>query len=316
MTYFKPGRYSFSFFFYYLERGKLAGEISTRCFTCWILQAAQCRPALETCRHRLWLATLHTVARKNLRCCSGWGGEKKKKNGTVLFWGIRLPLPPSLKTESSNWVLWGPRVAMSPVLWLLNWLCYSHAPHAACCRWWWKASEESVCLLFFFQGERGHWLQFCIFMPVRRCLSAFDGKALYRGNNWVLHHLVFPLSLRSLRLHLFFSFFFFFLGVHLSLQLPKKTVKSYLHTSRTAHSAHNSEHLTSLRELYFGFLCDLRPTCSLRMDADSLLSLLCPSSNFCVWNEINRDAKISKSHVNMWPREAFVDTITENKTKK
>lgn len=80
MTYFKRGRYSFSFFLY-PERGrKLAGEISTRCFPCWMLQAAQRRPALETCRHRLWLATLHTLACKNHRCCcSGRGGEKKKK---------------------------------------------------------------------------------------------------------------------------------------------------------------------------------------------------------------------------------------------
>lgn len=83
--------------------------------------------------------------------------------------------------------------------------------------------------------------------------------------------------------------FFFFICLFSSL----KTVKSYLHTSRTVH---NSEHLTSPRESYFGFLrskTHVQPQngCTQRTEAvrsrqhlhllRSPPSLLCPRSNFC-----------------------------------
>lgn len=94
------------------------------------------------CRHDIWLPMLHMDSNKKTSVLPVEG------NHTILFWGMcTLPRTLSLQTESNNWVLWGPQVAMSLVLWLLNWLCYSQANH---------------CVLYCVHG-RGLWVLFVYF---------------------------------------------------------------------------------------------------------------------------------------------------------
>lgn len=251
------------------ERRKRAGEITTRCF-----------PALETCRHHLWLPTLHTVARKNLRRRSGRLGEKrkeKKKNGTILFWGIRLPLPPSLKTESSNWVLWGP-----PELpWVPCCGCLTgsvihthHTPLAT-------VDKVFVAFFFFLPSEASaatdcSFASLCVYVDV--CLPLMAKLC----TEVMIECYITSCFLFHAAAYVFIFFFFFLFRCSSVSSAPWKLFnRIYTLTGR----------LDVAPWIVFWVLMRSK-TCSLRMDADSIAecsppSLLCPFSDFCAclkWN--------------------------------
>ncbi len=109
MTYFNPANIHFS---YPLCRGwKLAGEISTRHFLVRKSKTARHHYSLETfCHHDIWLPALHMAGYKNL-CTSSRGKPcYPLLRNLSLRVSFSLPLPLSLQTKSSNWVLWGPKL--------------------------------------------------------------------------------------------------------------------------------------------------------------------------------------------------------------